>query len=51
MDLSEYLVKIDHFDKIHVLGPEGKIEGAPNWRQVRIQRFMQTNAVNHVILS
>ena len=34
MDLSEYLLKIDHFDKMHVLKDEGKIEGAPNFRQV-----------------
>ena len=36
MDLSEYLLKIDHFDKMHVLKDEGKIEGAPNFRQVSI---------------
>ena len=36
MDLSEYLLKIDHFDKMHVLKDEGKIEGAPNFRQVPI---------------
>ena len=36
MDLSEYLLKIDHFDKMHVLKDEGKIEGAPNFRQVSV---------------
>jgi len=34
MDLSEYLLKTDHFEKMHVLKDEGKVEGAPNWRQV-----------------
>ena len=27
-------MKIDHFDKMHALGNDGKIDGAPNWRQV-----------------
>jgi len=34
LDLTEYLLKIDHFEKMHVLKDEGKIDGAPNWRQV-----------------
>jgi len=34
LDLSDYLLKIDHFDKMHVLKDEGKIDGAPNFRQV-----------------
>ena len=37
MDLSEYLLKTDHFEKMHVLKDEGKVEGAPNWRQVHYQ--------------
>ena len=40
MDLSEYLLKIDHFDKMHVLKDEGKIEGAPNFRQVSISNCL-----------
>jgi len=34
LDLTDYLLKIDHFDKMHVLKDEGKIDGAPNFRQV-----------------
>jgi len=33
-DLSECRLKIDHFDKMHVLTGDLKIEGAPNYRQV-----------------
>jgi len=33
-DLTECQIKIDHFDKIHALSEEGKIDGAPNYRQV-----------------
>ena len=34
LDLSEYKLKVDHFDKVHVLGQENIIDGAPNFRQV-----------------
>jgi len=34
LDLTEYKIKIDHFDQMHVLGEEGKVEGAGNFRQV-----------------
>merc|ERR1711962_1876898 len=34
MDLSEYKLKIDHFDQMHVLPDETKVEGAENFRQV-----------------
>jgi len=33
IDLTEYKLKIDHFDQMHVLG-EDKVEGAQNFRQV-----------------
>ena len=33
-DLTDCQIKIDHFDKIHALSEEGKIDGAPNYRQV-----------------
>ena len=35
MDLTEYKPKVDHFENIHTLAEEGKIEGAPNFRQVK----------------
>ena len=35
-DLSECRLKIDHFDKMHVLTGDLKIEGAPNYRQVNL---------------
>ena len=35
IDLTEFKIKIDHFDQIHVLGQENKIDGAENFRQVR----------------
>jgi len=34
MDMTEFKLKIDHFDQVHVLGPENSIDGAPNFRQV-----------------
>ena len=34
IDLTEYKLKIDHFDQMHVLEEEGKLEGAENFRQV-----------------
>jgi len=34
IDLTEFKIKIDHFDQIHVLGQENKIDGAENFRQV-----------------
>ena len=36
MDLTDYKPKVDHFENIHVLSDEGKIDGAPNFRQVLI---------------
>ena len=33
-DLKDYKVKVDHFDDIHMLGDEGAVEGAPNFRQI-----------------
>ena len=38
LDLTDYLLKIDHFDKMHVLKDEGKIDGAPNFRQVKYRK-------------
>ena len=35
LDLTAYKPKVDHFENIHVLPEEGKVEGAPNFRQVR----------------
>ena len=35
MDLTDYKPKVDHFENIHGLPEEGKIEGAPNFRQIR----------------
>ena len=35
MDLTDYKPKVDHFENIHCLPEEGKIEGAPNFRQIR----------------
>jgi len=34
MDLTDYKLKIDHFDQMHVLADENKVEGAGNFRQV-----------------
>ena len=34
LDLSDYKLKIDHFDQMHVLNDESKVEGAENFRQV-----------------
>ena len=34
MDLTNYKLKIDHFDQMHSLGDDKKVEGAPNFRQV-----------------
>ena len=32
VDLSDFRLKVDHFDKMHGLGEECKLEGAPNFR-------------------
>ena len=32
--MTEFKLKIDHFDQVHVLGTENVIDGAPNFRQV-----------------
>lgn len=34
MDLTDYKPKVDHFENIHGLSEQGKIDGAPNFRQV-----------------
>merc|ERR1712121_192523 len=34
IDLTDYKLKIDHFDQMHVLADETKVEGAENFRQV-----------------
>jgi len=34
MDISELFVKTEHFDQMHMLGPDGKVEGAANFRKV-----------------
>ena len=34
IDLTQYKVKVDHFQGIHILKDEGFLEGAPNFRQV-----------------
>ena len=34
MDLTDYKVKVDHFENIHTLPDENKVDGAPNFRQV-----------------
>ena len=34
MDLTDYKPKVDHFDHIHALADQGKVDGAPNFRQV-----------------
>ena len=43
IDLSEYKLKIDHFDQMHVLGEE-KVDGAHNFRQVL---FSAENPMDH----
>ena len=35
LDLTHYKPKVDHFENLHVLPAEEKVEGAPNFRQVR----------------
>ena len=35
VDLTSTHLKIDHFDMMHGLGEDKKLEGAPNFRQVR----------------
>ena len=35
LDLTDYKPKVDHFENIHVLPAEEKLDGAPNFRQVR----------------
>ena len=32
VDLSDFRLKVDHFDKMHGLGEECKLDGAPNFR-------------------
>jgi len=34
VDLSDFRLKVDHFDKMHGLGEDCKLDGAPNFRQV-----------------
>merc|ERR1711970_237151 len=34
IDLTDYKLKIDHFDQMHVLSDESKLDGAENFRQV-----------------
>lgn len=34
IDLTDYKVKVDHFENIHTLQDVNKVEGAPNFRQV-----------------
>ncbi len=34
MDLSDCRLKVDHFDQMHGLGEEMRLEGAPNFRQL-----------------
>ncbi len=34
IDLSDYKLKIDHFDQMHVLTDENRLEGSDNFRQV-----------------
>jgi len=34
LNMTDYKLKIDHFDQVHVLGPDSIVEGAPNFRQV-----------------
>ena len=34
IDLTQYKVKVDHFEGVHVLKDEELLEGAPNFRQV-----------------
>ena len=38
LDLTDYKPKVDHFENIHVLTEEEKVEGAPNFRQVSYTR-------------
>jgi hypothetical protein len=35
IDLSDYKLKIDHFDQMHVLTDENRLEGSDNFRQVK----------------
>ena len=39
MDLTDYKPKVDHFENIQALPDESKIEGAPNFRQVKDQKL------------
>ena len=34
IDMSQFRVKVDHFQGVHTLGEEGALAGAPNFRQV-----------------
>ena len=34
VDLTQYKVKVDHFEGVHVLNDEDLLAGAPNFRQV-----------------
>lgn len=40
MDLIDHKPKVDHFENIHVLPEAGKIEGAPNFRQVCLYLYV-----------
>ena len=42
VDLTSTHLKIDHFDQMHVLGEEGKLSGAPNYRQVKSKFYQLT---------
>ena len=33
IDMSQFRVKVDHFQGVHTLGEEGALAGAPNFRQ------------------
>ena len=36
IDLTDYKLKIDHFDQMHVLPDENRVDGSDNFRQVRV---------------
>ena len=50
IDLTEYKLKIDHFDQMHVLDEEGKVEGAENFRQVSLERIEECEIFRQVSL-
>ena len=35
VDLTEFPLKIDHFENMHVLDPKDEIKGGPNFRKVK----------------